>query len=157
VRRALLLLLVAAGCGGDSEQPRRARTPVTEVERVAAVIREQSAAIARGDGERACGYFSERVVKEIDGILARRSPELRPVCADALGEVAGRLPRRAVGALRRPVLTEVRVRGDRATVTVEPPPELLALARQVGREDLVGGGTPLRKIGGRWKVDALKL
>ena len=124
---------------------------------MAAVIREQSAAVAAGDGVKACSYFSPRVVLEIDTLLARRSPEIPVVCADALAEVAGRLPESVLAQLRRPLLVSVKVEGDRATVVVDAPDEVRRLAEQAGRPDAVGGGTPLRKIGGRWKVDALKL
>ena len=124
---------------------------------MAEVVRRQSAAIAAGDGREACSYFSPRVVREIDKLLAERSPEIPLVCADALSEVASRLPERVVAQLKRPALVSVKVEGDRATAVVEVPQELRRLAERAGKPDAVGGGTPLRKIGGRWRVDALRL
>ena len=150
------VLLLLAGCGGD-EPPAEPPRALTEVEQVAEVIRKQSAAVAAGDGRAACSYFSPRVVREIDRLLAERSPDIPLVCADALSEVASRLPERVVAQLKRPALVSVKVEGDRATAVVDAPEEVRRLAERAGRPEAVGGGTPLRKIGGRWKVDALRL
>jgi hypothetical protein len=129
--------------------------PRTDAERVAATVREQGEAIAAGQGVVACEHFTPGALRRLQRIVAARAGAVD--CAFALSEVAGHLPPRALAELRRPRITEVRVRGDRAVVTVAPPRALLALARRVGLRRAVRTAIPLRRIGRSWKVDGVAL
>ncbi len=147
---ALLLCTAAAGCGGAQEAPPAHETPrLTGAERVAAAIREQAQAVARGDGESACGLFSPKALREVQALVSRHAGDIG--CATAIAEGAGSLPADVLAALRHPVITKVEVHGDRATVELRVPAAVTELARGTGR---ARGGTPLRRIDGQWKVDA---
>lgn len=138
------------------EQPKPPRPgPRTDAELVASTVREQGEAIAAGQGVVACEHFTPGAREHIQKLVAQRAGAVD--CAFALSEVAAHLPPRALAELRRPQITDVRVRGDHAVATVEPPPTLLALARRVGLRGAVGTRIPLRRTGGSWKVDGVTL
>ncbi|MGI8750220.1 MAG: hypothetical protein ACR2J6_06690 [Thermoleophilaceae bacterium] len=146
-----------AGEEEKAKSPAPAPVPHTDVERVAAVIRSQSSAIAAGRGENACSHFSQQAREELQRLILARAPDYPFDCAFAMSAVAGRLPPAVLRALRHPKLTAVRVDGARANATVELPPELAALGRRLGFRIPIGKGVPLRRIDGRWKVDAVAL
>ena len=139
---------------GDTPKPPRPG-PRTDAERVAATVRQQGEAIAAGEGVVACEHFTSAALERLQRLVAARAGAVD--CAFALGEVAGHLSPRARAELRRPRITDVRIRGDRAVVTVAPPPALLALARQVGLGHAVGTSIPLRRVGRSWRVDGVRL
>ena len=159
----VVALTIAAGAAAfffaGEEEPTRSPAPVprTEVERVAAVIRSQSSAIAAGRGEDACSHFSKRARGELQRLIIARAPDYPFDCAFVMSAVAGQVPPDVLRALRDPKLTAVRVDGARATATVELPPELAALGRRLGVRVPLATGVPLRRIDGRWKVDAVAL
>ena len=143
---------------GEEEHAKSpAPAPRTDVERVAAVIRSQSSAIAAGRGENACSHFSKGAREDLQRLILARAPDYPFDCAFAMSAVAGQMPPAVLRALRHPKLTAVRVDGARATATVELPPELVALGRRLGVRVPIGKGVPLRRIDGRWKVDAVAL
>lgn len=156
VLRALIAVLVCAalaGCGGSNErraQPAPERR--TEAERVAAAVREQAQAVARGNGQVACRLFSPKALREFEDFVSRRAGAIG--CATAIREGARSLPRDVRAALERPVITSVEVHGGRATVKLQVP---AALSKLMGKTGRASAGTPLRKIDGEWKVDALAL
>jgi hypothetical protein len=151
---ALTGTTIALLARGDEPRPPRPG-PRTDVERVAATVREQGEAIAAGQGVVACEHFTTSARERLQRLVAARAGAVD--CAFALSEVAGHLPPRARAELRRPQIVSVRVRGDRAVATVAPPRALLALARRVGLRRAVGTSIPLRRSGGRWKVDGVSL
>lgn len=123
---ALVVLVLAAGCGGS--QPDE-------------VVRDYLAAIVDRDGERACGQLSEALRADIE--RARAARRTGRGCADIMELAAGLNPsltKRDVEDL------EIRVRedGDRARATLENP-----FAR---REETLG----LVKDGGGWKISTLE-
>jgi len=148
---AVVVACVAtAGCGGSdtSDRPRPPRPSAAEL--AAATVRQQMQAVARGDGGTACGLLSPRALEAADREVSGRGADLG--CATAIEQGAGALPRPALSALRRPVITRVEVRGDRARVRVELAAGVRALAG--GREAIT---LPLRRLDGRWRVDGLPL
>lgn len=150
---ALLICATLPGCGGSDVEDRAPATPrLSDAELVAATVRRQMQAVARGDGETACGLFSPKALQEVQDQVSRRAGGIG--CVTAIEQGAAGLPTDARSALRRPTITRVEVHGDRATVDVRLPAQLTALARRAGR---AGSGTPLRRIDGEWRVDGLTL
>ena len=142
---ALLVCPSLAACGG-SEPDRAAPAPprLTDAEQAAATVRRQMQAVARGDGETACGLFSPRALEQVEAQVSRRAGSIG--CATAVEQGAAGLPRGVRAALRRPAITRVAVRGDTATVEVRLPP---------GWRTARTARLPLRRTGGGWRVDGL--
>jgi len=141
---ALLLCSTLAACGGSDAEPPAPAPRVSEAEQAAATVRRQMQAVARGDGETACGLFSPKALREVEGEVSRRAGDIG--CASAVDQGAGGLPGGVRAALRRPAITRVWVRGHRATVEVRLPAGL------VGRPT---ARLPLRRTGDGWRVDGL--
>lgn len=149
----LLICLSLAGCGGSDSDDRPPAPPgVSDAELAAATVRRQMQAVARGDGTTACGIFSPKALDDVQEEVSRRAGDIG--CVTAVEQGAGELPQDVRAALRRPRITRVEVHGDRGNVAVRVPVRLSALARRLGR---TGGGIPLRRIDGRWRVDGLHL
>jgi hypothetical protein len=149
---ALLICTILPGCGGsDTDDRAPAPLRLSDAEQVASTVRRQMQAVARGDGVTACGLFSPKALQEAQDQVSRRGADIG--CVTAIEQGAGGLPRDVLRALRRPAITRVEVQGDRAKVHVRLPVQLTALARGAG---LAGGGTPLRRIDGAWRVDGLQ-
>jgi len=149
---ALLICVTLPACGGSDDERPPAPPRLSDAELVASTVREQMQAVARGDGATACGLFSPGALREAEAEVSRRAGDIG--CATAIEEGGPGLPGDVRAALRRPAITHVEVHGDRATVKVRLPDQLIALARGKGR---AGGGIPLRRIDGKWRVDGLRL
>ena len=123
---------------------------------MATVLRAATSAAADGDGSEACAHLTPRGLRQVETLLQGR-PEVRArECPAAVEEVTAQLPATAVDALRAPVISEVRVDGERATVNVEPPADLKELALAAGFTDVVAE-VQLVKLDGRWKIDGGRL
>ena len=122
---ALVVLLLAAGCGGS--QPDE-------------VVRDYLAAIVERDGKRACDQLSEDLRADIKAAPAARRTGRD--CADVMALAAGLNPSLTKQDVED---LEIRVRqnGDRARATLENP-----FSRR--RETL-----RLVKDGGDWKISSL--
>jgi len=137
----MLICVALSGCGEPDTEERVPAPRLSDEELAAATVRRQMQAVARGDGTTACGLLSAKALEEAEAEISRRAGDIG--CATAVGQGAGSLPADVRGALRRPVITRVEVRGDRATVNV----------RVADRRARVR----LRRIDGRWRVDGLPL
>jgi len=146
VRAAGAVLLACSaliGCGGDDDEPARAPR-ISDAEQAAATVRRQMQAVARGDGETACGLFSPKALREAEAEVGRRAGNIG--CATAVEQGAGGLSRDVRAALRRPAITRVQLRGNSATVEVRLPAGLTT--RDSAR-------LPLRRTREGWRVDGL--
>ena len=113
-------------------------------------------AAAAGDGATACSHLSPRGIDQVERLLRDRPEVQATTCAAAVAELAGELPEAALGALREPVVTNVRVEGTRASAQVEPPADLKELALAAGFRDVVAE-VRLVQPARRWKVDGGRL
>jgi hypothetical protein len=142
---ALLMCPALAACGGsDSDRPAPPPPRLSDAEQAAATVRRQMQAVARGDGATACGLFSPRALEQVEAEVNRRAGSIG--CATAVEQGAGGLSGGVRAALRRPAITRVAVRGDRAAVQVRLPAGL------AGRRS---ARLPLRRTTGGWRVDGL--
>ncbi len=118
----LVATWVLTGCGSSpSEQ--------AKVEKVA---RSYSAALADGDGIRACALLTQRAAQRLTASLRRGHPELDVTdCASAVDAISENLAEAARTQLRdlKPTVT---VEGTRATATVEGGSRPLKLVKQDG-------------------------
>jgi len=138
---ASLICATLLGCGGPDAEERLPAPRLSDEELAAVTVRRQMHAVARGDGETACGLLSAKALEEAEAEISRRAGDIG--CATAVAQGAGSLPGDVRRALRRPVITRVQIRGGRATVDV----------RVANRR----GGVRLRRIDDRWRVDGLPL
>lgn len=110
----VVLCVAAAGCGGsDAEHARRQAVPVTEVERVAAAVRQQAQAVASGSGRTACSLFTTKARREFENIVSRRAGSIG--CVTAISEGARSLPARSGGPSHVPRSIE-----SKCTATAPP-------------------------------------
>ena len=118
--------------------------PLSDAEQAAATVRRQMQAVARGDGETACGLLLPEGAARGRGRdqPAGREHRLR----DGGRAGGGRAPDPVRAALRRPAITRVELRKDRATVDIRLPAGLTT--RDSAR-------LPLRRTGDGWRVDGL--
>ncbi len=144
---ALLTALTLPGCGGPGAAERRPAPSLSDAELAAATVRLQMRAVARGDGPAACGLFSRKALEQVEARVGRRVGDIG--CATAVEQGASGLSAGTRAALRRPAITRVAVHGDRATVSVQLPAGLVALAGERGEHDLK---LALRRTGGSWRV-----
>lgn len=138
-----LPVLAAAGCGGKD-----ASGPSAEV-LVRRTVASWYAAVARGDGQKACALMTEAGRKRDlagGGTVLEPSGRVRatPATCEAQVEAAGRELRRGgiAAEIGAATVRRVRVLDDQATVTAE-----FAQRRQI----LV-----LRRAAGRWLVDGAR-
>ena len=146
----VLACVTGAGCGGSDTGDRPLPPRLSAAEQAAGAVRRQMQAVARGDGGTACGLLSPKALEAANRAVSRRGADLG--CATAIEQGAGGLPPSVLGALRRPAITRVEVRGDRARVRVRLAAGVRPLAG--GREEVT---LPLRRLDGRWRVDGLPL
>jgi hypothetical protein len=139
-----LPVLIAAGCGGED-----AAGPSAEV-LVRRTVVSWYAAIARGDGEKACGLMTEagrkRDLLAGGGSVVEPSGRMRAApdsCEAQVKAAARELQRAGVAAeIGTATVAAVRVLDDQATATAE-------FAQR--RQTLV-----LRRVAGRWLVDGAR-
>jgi len=142
---ALLACPALAACGGsDADRPAPPAPPLSDAEQVAATVRRQMQAVARGDGETACGLFSPKALREAEAEVSRRAGNIG--CGTAVEQGASGLSTGVRAALRRPAITRIEVRKNRATVEIRLPAGLTT--RDSAR-------LPLRRTGDGWRVDGL--
>ena len=134
-------------CGGSDADDRRAPAPrLSDAEQAAATVRRQMQAVARGDGETACGLFSPAgAARRPRREVSRRAGSIG--CATAVEQGAAALRggvRARSGARRSP---GSRCAATRATVQRAAAGRCWPAARTAR--------LPLRRIGGGWRVDGL--
>ncbi|MEA2404875.1 MAG: hypothetical protein QOE08_1522 [Thermoleophilaceae bacterium] len=142
---AIAALTFVSGCGGGdgggggpAADP--ARTAVT------GTLQSAASAVARGDPGGACRRLSPRGRRE----LARRAGLS---CGAGVRKLTRRLPGPAAAALEGLVVSDVRVRGARAAAVVEPPSDLVELARATGVTYPLSARVRLVLWHGRWLID----
>lgn len=142
---ALLACPALTACGGsEADRPTRPAPRLSDAEQVAATVRRQMQAVARGDGETACGLFTPKALREAEGELGRRAGDIG--CATAVEQGTSGLSTEVRAALRRPAIIRVELRNGRATVEVRLPAGLTP--RDSAR-------LLLRRTGDGWRVDGL--
>ena len=145
-RAAVIVVLIAAlgGCGGD-DGPKSAPAPpnATGVE---TTIREAAGAVADGNGREACSKATEHGRRRVGELLGGD-------CVQEIDRLPDRVPAIVLGALRDPVISDVRIDGERARARVEPPPDVKALARAAGTRYPLAAQVRLVRAGDRWLID----
>jgi hypothetical protein len=138
-------LVALAGCGGDdssdsSGSSGSATTATTrgysdDATQISQVFDDYFATLATGDGEKACGFFSDDAVKKIESAAAGKS------CGEAVD--AG-LKITGTDAYKTAAAEEPQVSGDTATVTYQ-----IEVKGQKVETD-----QKLVKQDGEWKLEA---
>src|SRR5687768_13719685 len=91
---ALLLVLLAAGCGDDGG---------SDIERARDAVREYLTGIAEGDGDRACGRMSDEAQEEFADQVAEQEPQSGiESCEEAVERLSGALADEDLASLRDP-------------------------------------------------------
>ena len=131
---AVALVLSVSGCGDDGS----AGSP-------ADAVRAYNAAVADGDGGRACDQLDETAQDEL-----RDSAQgsIRGSCATVVEALAAFYDETTKERLRD-AKVKAEAQGDRATATVSAPAALGGPAREQSYE--------LRRVDGDWKIDSLGL
>ena len=123
--------LAAAGCGGDDSGGGG-----DDESQVREVVTSYTAAIADGDGDKACGYLSENARAEVDKAAQTLKAD---GCAGVLEKAAEGATDAEVEKVKNIEVTSVKITGDRATAQTKVEGE---------------SGTPaiLIKEDGDWKI-----
>ena len=138
---ALAALALAAGCGGGDEDG-----PQPDAAAVEETIRAAAGAVAKKEPEAACRRLTARARAAVQRRAGARCPE-------AVERLTARLPGPGFAALRRVVVRDVRVTGNRATAVAEPPSDLVELARATGVTQPLWARVALVREGDRWLID----
>jgi Domain of unknown function (DUF4878) len=129
---ALALALALTACGDDATSGSPADA-----------VRDYNAAIAEGDGERACDRLDETAQEELQ---ESAQGSIRGSCAKVVETLAGFYDEATKEALRK-VNVQAEAQGDRATATFISPGALGGRQREQSYE--------LRRVDGDWKIASL--
>jgi hypothetical protein len=131
---ALALVLSVSACGDDGA----AGSP-------ADAVRSYNAAVADGDGERACGHLEETAREELQ---SSSQGAIRGSCAKVVEALAAFYDEATKERLRD-AKVQADPQGDRATATFRAPAALGGPDREQSYE--------LRRVDGDWKIASLGL
>jgi hypothetical protein len=151
---ALLPLVALAGCGEESSRGSTkpaaghdaARLAANEVRTIRRTVRRAKREATDGSARRTCRFITpEGQARAIQAYSLRYQQPLSS-CAQMV-RFARKAEKSYLRDARRATIERVKIRGDRATVTVEGPPSGPG-DDQGGRIDL-----ELRRLGALWRVD----
>ncbi len=129
---AVAIVLAVSGCGDDATSGSPADA-----------VRDYNAAVADGDGERACGRLEKTAQEELQ---QSSQGSLRGSCAQVVETLAGFYDDATKDALRE-TKVEAQTNGDRAPATFISPSALGGRQREQSYE--------LRRVDGDWKIASL--
>jgi hypothetical protein len=147
---SLLLLtsasLALAACGGDDGGGGTGTSGATasggdDRDAITAVVTGYAQAFSDGDTEKACGYLSKSGLEQVEAAAKQLDED---GCAGVLAEAADQLGDDAKQTLGTLQVTDVKVDGDRATVTTAVP----------GYDNQESDPATLVKEDGAWKIAA---
>jgi hypothetical protein len=128
--------------GDRSIQEYGAKAPSSDTAAIAGIVKRYYAAVAAGDGSRACALMSTEISRTIVATFAN-SPALRGKGCSSIVQALYKIPAgRARAAFAKVQVTSVRVKGDRAFALLRSPSS-------------PSGEMPMLREGGAWKVNAL--